>query len=254
MRQTEIVIKTFLLIVLVSGCASGRKSRTEEDRLAMEKIDLGNIENVIEKNNISRDGFVIKKGKIELGGTEIKGTFSFILKLNEKGNISASLKGPLGIELGRVLAVENDVCAIDRLNRTVYIAKKDELLKKYGLPKNFVSIIFGDMSDRNFGTANYESDGRIILKKCTEDYIEETTLCADMRKICNEKINHKKSGKVITLDYDSFISEGNKSFASEISIEEEGKMFHVKLNIIDIQMGCKEKIKFVFPDYKRKNL
>jgi hypothetical protein len=55
-------------------------------------------------------------------------------RLNAKGDFYASVRGPLGIELARILMVGNEVAAIDRFNRKIYVGKKDAVMKKNGLP------------------------------------------------------------------------------------------------------------------------
>ena len=52
-----------------------------------------------------------------------------------------AFRGPLGIELARILVVGNEVAVIDRFNRRLYVGKKDAVLKKNGLPEDFMRTI-----------------------------------------------------------------------------------------------------------------
>ncbi len=66
------------------------------------------------------------------------------------------MKGPLGIELIRLIAVGNDIAAISRLERIVYVGKKDAVMKKNGMPEDFIKIIFGDLPEMDY--QNYKMD------------------------------------------------------------------------------------------------
>ena len=127
------------MVLSVAGCVTTRKKK---DKQAAEEeissMDFKTVMTNIRAYNITDEGFIIKKGRIDLiSGTPVEGEYGFNAKLNNKGDFYASVKGPLGIEMIKILAVGNDICGIIKLTRTVYVGKKDEMMQKYGTPGRF---------------------------------------------------------------------------------------------------------------------
>ncbi|MFZ0473271.1 MAG: hypothetical protein WAL94_11705, partial [Bacteroidales bacterium] len=73
MQKIIKIIAVSLVVLLVTGCAASRKAK--ERRAAKEEISSGNLSTVISgirSYNITGDGFIIKKGRIDLiGGTPV---------------------------------------------------------------------------------------------------------------------------------------------------------------------------------------
>ncbi|MCK7542361.1 MAG: hypothetical protein MZV63_71560 [Marinilabiliales bacterium] len=70
---------------------------------------------------------LLRRGELSLKARNTGGRrYGFNAKLNNKGDFYASVRGPLGIELIRILAVGNDICSNSQAwTRTVYVGKKD---------------------------------------------------------------------------------------------------------------------------------
>ena len=242
------------LVIGLSGCNVLRKNRITEDTNTTAGADYASLATEVYQNNLTDRGFEIKKGSIELEGTQIEGKFGLHARLNAKGDFYASVRGPLGIELARILIVGNEVAAIDRFNKKIYTGRKDEVMKKNGLPEDFMRILFGDMPGTINNDYRKSSDGQVIVTSGDEDFRREITICADVMKICLEKIDATDSGHSIYLSFSSFRETGGKRYASLISMEEKKRMFHVKLFIDDLEYGYNSDIAFNLPSYKRESL
>ncbi|NLE35551.1 MAG: DUF4292 domain-containing protein [Bacteroidales bacterium] len=205
-------------------------------------------------NNITDRGFEIRRGSIELEGTEIEGKFGLHARMNGKGDFYASVRGPLGIELARLLAVGNDIAAIDRFNRKVYLGKKDAVMKKNGLPVDFMQILFGDLPEELSGDYTVNSYNEMVMISGNDDFMRELTICTDEMKICREKIDANSTDHLVYLNFYDFKSSGGKKYASRITMEEKKRMFHVKLSIDDLEYGYDSDIEFSLPSYTRENL
>ena len=256
MQKIIKIIALTLAVLSVTGCASTRKAK--ERRAVKEEISSGNLNAVmagIKSYNITGDGFTIKKGRIDLiGGTPVEGEYGFTAKLNNVGDFYASVKGPLGIEMIKILAVGNDICGIVRLTRTVYIGKKDEMMQKYGLPEDFFTAIFGDLPEIDILEEDSIVGNKLILQKNNDKLQRLITVCLDEMKVCSEDIISIKENKQFSLAFSNFTVSEDRKFASEIDLSEKGEEFHVKLYIESLIPGCSEKIEFNVPSYKSESL
>ncbi len=254
MRQIIIIGSVALLIILLTGCAAARKRKITERGVAVTEADYASIMRAVSDYNVTDRGFVIRKGRIELEGTEIDGSFGLNVRLNRKGDFYASVRGPLGIELIRLLSVGDDIAAIDRISRTVYIGKKEEVLGRHGMPVDFMEIIFGDFPE--YGKHNFKpvyGDG-LIFSAADEDFEREVRICPEEMKICEERISSGSTGQEITLNFSEFQSVGDTRYASRIMMHEKKRMFHVKLTIEELEAVYDTDIEFALPSYKRSNL
>jgi len=256
MRKIIRIIALSLLVLSVTGCATTRKKK---DRQAPEEtissMDMKTVMTSIRSYNITEDGFAIKKGRIDLiDGTPVEGEYGFTAKLNNEGDFYASVKGPLGIEMVRILAVGNDVCGIVRLTRTVYVGKKDDLMQKYGLPDDFFTAIFGDMPELDFQNTDSITGNRLILHKDNDKLERLITVCLDEMKVCSEDIYSIKEKKEFSLAFSNFAFSEDRKYASEIDLKQKDEDFHVKLYIETLVPGCTEKIEFNVPSYKSESL
>jgi len=256
MRKIIRIIAVALMIVSIAGCAATRKKKERAaDEGVISSMDIKTIATNIRAYNITEDGFIIKKGKIDLiSGTPVEGEYGFTAKLNNEGDFYASVKGPLGIEMIRILAVGNDVCGIIKLTRTVYIGKKDELMQKYGLPEDFFTAIFGDLPEIEFSDTDSIAGNKLILQKNNEKLERLITVCLDEMKVCSEEIYSVKEDKQFSLAFSNFAISEDRKYASEIDLMQTGEDFHVKLYIETLVPGCSEKIEFNVPSYKSESL
>ena len=251
----EIVKTSFIIfmIILMSGCAARRK-RSSDQPLVTGDASMITIIGGVREYNITDNGFVIKKGRIELEGTETDGSFGLNARLNSKGDFFASVRGPLGIELVRLLAVGNDIAMIDRINREVYLGKKDAVLLKNGMPEDFMKTVFGDLPVVDY--SNYTSNGnKLIINAKGENNLEQDiTVCTDELKVCRERLAYTGTDREIILDFSNFMNSGEIRYPSAIMLTETKRMFRVKLSIDDIVSGYDTNIEFNLPAYKRSAL
>ena len=253
MRKITGIITALLLVIVISGCAGGKKRKTQDGSETAEMNLESVLQRVVEKNIVA-GGFIIQKGSIELRGTPVEGEFGFNAKLNNLGDIVLSVRGPLGIELVRFLAVGNEICMIDRIGRTIYLGKKDEIMSRYGLPAEFAVIIFGDFMETDYKSIERDGENSIVIEYEEGSRRRIVTVCVDEAKICNESIVSDITEGTIELGFADFRTDNNLKYPGEITIEEKKRLFHVKLNIEQLTGGYNEPIEFVFPQYRRKPL
>ncbi|MCU0457505.1 MAG: DUF4292 domain-containing protein [Bacteroidales bacterium] len=242
------------IVIAIAGCAAFRKGRATDTVAEPGGMNYAAVIDNVVNNNIAEKGFEIRKGTIELRGTEIEGKFGLHARLNSRGDFYGSVRGPLGIELVRLLMVGNDIAAIDRFNKTVYIGKKDDILKKNGMPEDFMEIIFGDMPAENVRNFSYGENSQLKVTAGDENFIREISICPDEMKICNQRIDAIYSGQEIYITFGEFGTSGGKRYPSVIEMSEGKRMFHVKLLIDDLIYGYDSDIEFNLPSYRRESL
>ena len=243
-----------LLLLLMAGCSAMRKGRTADVSVPSADASYSLILKNVAEDNITDSGFEIRKGSIELEGTELEGKFGLHARLNSKGDFYGSVRGPLGIELVRILMVDNDIAAIDRFNRKVYVGKKDQVLKRNGLPEDFMQIIFGDIPAGQDVTYIGSQNNEITVNSGDDEFRRIISVCIDEMKVCRQEIEAAESGRMIYMSFSNFREKEGRKYASEISVEEKKKMFHVKLFIDELIYGYDSDIEFNLPSYTRESL
>lgn len=254
MRQGVKTAIIALMIILITGCSAARKKRTEVPGGIATDASLATIISGVRNYNITEKGFVIKRGRIEIEGTETDGSFGLNARLNSKGDFFASVRGPLGIELVRLLAVGNDIAMIDRFNRDVYIGKKDAVLLKNGMPEDFMKTVFGDLPLVDY--SNYKNNGNklIINAKGDNNLEQEITVCTDEIKVCRERLAYTGTDREIILDFSNFMNSGEIRYPSAIMMTDTKRKIRVKISIDEIVSGYDSDIEFTLPAYKRSTL
>jgi hypothetical protein len=253
MQQIKRAGFVILVALIIFGCSTSRKRKTVADILVISPGEYGSVIDRVRDNNFADKGFIIKKGRITLEGTPVEGDFGFYAKMNDSGDLSLSVRGPLGIEVVRFLSVENNLAVIDRIGRTVYVGQRDDIMKRYGMPEDFMQILFGDLPVSEAGEVKMAENGLIAVYNNGE-YVREVTICLQDLKVCKEYLFSLNSDNRVDLMFNNFKQTDRIKYASEITIEEKEKMFHVKLFIEDIIDGCDERIEFTIPEYRKKAL
>lgn len=155
-----------VLIIALTGCSASRKRKSGGRPGMTGDASMTAVIGSVGSYNITEKGFIIKRGRIELDGTDTDGSFSLNARLNSKGDFFVSVRGPLGIELVRLLAVGNDIGMIDRFNRTVYVGKKDAVMSKNGLPADLMLMVLGDLPKIEY--SNYKTSGNSLTMYATD--------------------------------------------------------------------------------------
>lgn len=253
MRQLIKITLFSVIITMLAGCSATRKRGTTAEETANSGLGYNAVMARVRANNITENGFILKKGRIEIGGSLLDGSYSINARYNKKGDLSASVRGPLGIEIVRLISAEGNIYLIDRINRIIYKGKESEVIKRYGLPENVLALILGDMISS--GTASYSMDGRETMlieeKDLNRDRI--LTICIKEEKVCGEVYRDILTGNVVKLEYRNFRNQDGKRYPSEIIMEQEGKL-KVGLRIDDITLGYDEEISTDMPSYRTGNL
>jgi len=249
------LVLIFIVIILVTSCSAGRKGRTIATENAPPVSEYASLINGIRDNNITGEGLILKRGRIELKGTEIEGSFALNAKLSKSGDFYASVKGPLGIELVRILAVKDDIAVIDRINKTIYEGRRDDVMKRLGLPEDIFTIIFGDLPEAGVENIGSVSGREMRISLMEGEYTNDIRLSLEEMKVFAEEISTEgNGGRTVLIQFRDFKKTGENKYASVISMEEVSGMFHVKLYIDDLVTDIDSDIIYNLPSYNRQKL
>lgn len=254
-RNRGRIVLLIVIIAYVSSCSVGRKGGRTNDAKVADISDVNAFGEAVKALNINKEGFIIKKANVELEGTEIEGKFSLYAKVNDKGDFFVSVRGPLGIELARAISAGDSVFVINKINRVVLFGSRSSLLKRAGLPENLIEIITGDIPENlSFAMAKVAENGLIGLSYDDIKYRNEIKINREMMKISEEVIRTSDEEAKYIMKFGNFIDSGSKRYPSEVEVEGVEKMFHVKIDILELHLGFKERIEIVLPAYRREAL
>ncbi len=240
--------------MLESCTSTRRRSGIEREGEHRNKGNLTLGESV-KDFNIAGKGFIIRRANIRFEGTPTEGSVTLIAKVNNKGDFMASVKGPLGIELARVISVEDSVFVVNRMERVIMAGSREAMLHKAGMPKEIIGIIFGDMPEQLILKESTKSSANeIVTRYSYGDYVSDIAVNKNERKITWENIGTQDGRLLYSLRFNNFKESRGKVFPSTIEIDGKEKMFHVKINITDMEIGFSDKIEFVLPRYRRERL
>ena len=242
------------MILVMTACSATRKRSAERVTVITDAMAYRSLIEQVRSNNIAEDGFYVRKGKIDIEGTAIDGSYGFNARYNTKGDLNASVKGPLGIELLRLLSVNGQVYLVDRIGKTVYRGSTSAILTKYGLPDNVIAVIFGDLISTGNETYSISGRERIMIRGDMNNMERQTDICIKDEKICEEIYKDRISGNEVLLRYDNFRNTEGKKYASLIYMEEKKKKLQIRIKIDDLICGYEEEINLALPSYRVRNL
>lgn len=254
MRKELKIVSISLMILVMTACSATRKRSAERVTVITDAMAYRSLIEQVRSNNIAEDGFYVRKGKIDIEGTAIDGSYGFNARYNTKGDLNASVKGPLGIELLRLLSVNGQVYLVDRIGKTVYRGSTSAILTKYGLPDNVIAVIFGDLISTGNETYSISGRERIMIRGDMNNMERQTDICIKDEKICEEIYKDRISGNEVLLRYDNFRNTEGKKYASLIYMEEKKKKLQIRIKIDDLICGYEEEINLALPSYRVRNL
>jgi len=238
----------------MTACSVTRKSSTEAGKDVRRAMAYSTVIEQVKNNNITEEGFYLRKGRLEIEGTSIDGSYGLNARYNTKGDLNVSVRGPLGIEVVRLIAIEGRVYLVDRIGRTVYRGSQGDLLAKYGLPENVIAVIFGDLVSSGKESYSMAGGETMLIRSEMRNIERETDICLDEGKVCSGKYRDIINGNEVLLNYKSFKDTQGKKYASEIYLEQMKNKIQIRIRIDDLICGYSEDVNYALPSYRMRNL
>lgn len=243
-----------LLLVIVlaaslTGCSSARRNRTLVDDTVAPAGSY--FYSDIYSNNISNSGFFISKARLEILVDGSIQTFTASVRKDSSGKWLASIRTFAGIEVLRAYADTEQVVILNRLGRAATLLSWDELRRDFGLSYNLLPVLVGDMPEMNI-------QGRSRIKCASMTDFSNQHLVVRMMPDCDwfrpaaMVLRDRGNGREITVTAGQFSYVGPVGYSSVIEVQEKSGLFHVKLNIDNLEVAWMGEVEFSIPSsYKR---
>jgi len=201
----------------------------------------------LEKENLTRNNFFIRKAEINIVSQEGKKNGLASIKFEKPDKFLISVKTKAGIEAVRVLITDDTILINDRLNRKLFYGSGGYLRKKYGVSAAVLPVILGDYLNEDLKDS-IKSDcqdlKRIIkgsIKNLRINYIID---CKYGKSILTVPVNDlSESG--LKIRFGNFLKRGETVYPGRIEIFNDQNKAGIRLMIRNIESPWLGKIEFI---------
>jgi len=233
--------------LLISGCASSRKTGSFNDPIMADDQGLSIPESVY-KQNLTEKSFFIQKAEIEYINGEQKQKFLATIKFEYPGRYLISLKSRTGIEGARIFVSKDSILINDRINKAIYFGNALYLRKKFGIDQSLLALLFGDFIDNEkINTFKDQCiNGKYFLIRNIHGVKLEYLIDCKNRKITSVNIDKSYENKEISFKYDEFKRIGSVIVPKVIIMDYNDINLKVKIRVLKMEYPWNGNVKF-FP-------
>jgi len=254
MFKRTLILSFVAMSILAGSCKSIRNTGSDKKLVKSKEVNIDLLTEIVKSKNISNNGFIIRKAKIELDSKSFSGNFSLNAKVREDGKFVASVRGPLGIEVIRVYCDEDSIFIINRFDHTISAGRRNVLFEREGIPFIHIGLILGDVPvDAQFKNGIISGNGEISAHYEFEHFIVRMMILPDIYKLKEEYINSELENGII-ISFANFKNSGEKIYPASIIIKSEDQLFHVKIEIEEFENKFTDEIIIKLPEYRIINL
>jgi len=218
MSQRKLVILFSIIALATQSCSLIRQAGTPGD--TKEALDKpGQYDSACMKNNISEKDFTINRIKVRYSSQGENRNLSGFLKYKSNGELLLSLRSVAGIEVARILVADDSIKLYDKLNYILYLQDIDYLQKKFGIPYEALSLLWGDCpgfigEKKREAAATEEAAG---FRRGELDYLIEIN--SIYNKISRAELSNI-NGKRISLEMKDFSNDDNLVYPQKIFLKD----------------------------------
>jgi hypothetical protein len=243
----KIVFISIVFGVFTTGCSVLRKEHIPDNVL----IDSSNKSDItingILNNNISKEGYFVKKADIEIVTPGQKENVVATVKYNQKGEYLVSVRSKTGIEAVRVFIGIDTLMINDRINKVLYVGKPAYLERKFSVPVDILPVIFGDLIR--------ERSGVIADSVCINGNLNYTTKRGNVQilsvidcsrnKVVSSIVKMKNRKEKLSMFYSNFGKAGGVTYPETIIISGLPEQMTLKMNIKSIEIPWIGELEFI---------
>lgn len=244
--------KVYLIIlisIVLQSCAIVRTKRVRENS-GVDRESKNLLVNRVISNNIGDNDFTSKFRSTYSSGSDSK-SFTGFLKCKSNGDMLISVRSVAGIEVARAFIDSDSIKIGDRINRILYIQSVDYIMGKFGLSKEFIGLLWGDIP------ADVVGEAKIIRgSESVNVVIEERNVTYDMRLDRDEEKLSDVVGLVnslvqVRVSYFDFKNIDSLIYPALITLEVIDDDLEVEIEIKKVDPGIIKSMNFpVRRDYK----
>lgn len=259
-NQQLIVLIFVISLFIFTGCAVKKNTFTDN----LQSINKETLLTKINTFNNNKDIITIKGSKISIEDNDAITNLKINLMIKKDSAILVSVSSLLGIEVSRALILPDSIFVIDRLNRTYYKEKYNELEQRFSLALDFYqlqNVLIADFQDNI--KFNIDSLDNILISEkgsfiiafseiSNKNLTSLTKLAIDNKTFlvtsCNYVID-KKDQKYM-FEYADYITVDNYTFPGFIEMEFANRRSKIKMAIQhkNVKLQPNKKIDIEIPD------
>jgi hypothetical protein len=240
------IVTIVILVFISSGCSVLRNKSYGNQEISKEYISE-NILKSVTNQNITNNNFFIQKAEIEILVQNNRQKLIGSVKFVHPDKYLISIKGRTGIEAARIYTSGDTMLINDRINKKVYSVSALYLKRKYGISRDFLPLIFGDIV--------LDKNPKDIKTICIGDKISFN--CAVKGILMNYEISCKRGKTIlvkqlesnnlssIKINYDNYIKNGNLLMPRSIELIDTQRNIRLKIKVEKMQQPWTGKIEFI---------
>jgi hypothetical protein len=259
-NQQLIGLIYIIYLFILTGCAVKKITSTD----SLQSINKEVLSAKINSFNNKEDIIIIKNSKISIEDNETITNLKVNLMIKKDSAILVSVSSLLGIEVSRALILPDSIIVIDRLNKTYYKEKYNELELRFSMALDFYQLQNALLADfHNNINCNIDSldeilkseKGRFIIafsEISHKNLASLTKLVVDNKTFlvtnCNYKID--KKDQAYMFEYADYLVVDNYNFPGFIEMEFANRRSKIKMAIQhkNVKLQPNKKIEIEIPD------
>ncbi|MGE0089855.1 MAG: DUF4292 domain-containing protein [Bacteroidales bacterium] len=249
-----------ICLFILAGCAVKKNATNDSLQIINKEVLLNKINTL---NNT--EGIIIIKGsKISIEDNETITNLKVNLMIKKDSAILVSVSSLLGIEVSRALILPDSIIVIDRLNKTYYKEKYNELEQRFSIALDFYKLqnaLIADFYDNiKFNIDSIDDvlrteKGNFIIpfsEISPPNMSSLTNLVVDNKTFlvssCNYNLNKKE--QEYQFEYADYLTIDNFTFPRFIEMEFSNRRSKIKMAIQhkNVKLHSNKNIDLVIPD------
>jgi hypothetical protein len=241
----KIIYTLLIASTIIGGCSASRRAGTGMVQPSDEANET--ILTDVAKNNISNYGFNISRADIIYSLDGVSGKLTVGIKSRGLDTLLVAVRHSTGVEIARIFLTTDTLLINDRINRRVMYGDPEYLEKRYGIERNMILLVLGDIflmqTDRN-RNENCQK-GLLSIQTRLEDGRINYEIDCKLRKITSATLNRASTNDRITVSYSNFIKRGNHILPGRIEVEDMKNRAVIRVDIRSVDIPWKGNIDFV---------
>lgn len=241
----KIVYILIIASAIIGGCSASK--RAGAGMIQPSEEATGAILTDVIRNNISNYGFNISRADITYSIDGVSGKLTAGIKSKGRDTLLVSVRHTTGVEIARIFLNADTLLINDRINRRVMYGNPEYLEKRYGIERNMIMLVLGDIFLMQVDRNRNENCQKGILSMQTrlEDGRINYEIDCKLRKITGANLSRASTNDRISIRYKNFIKRGNHFIPGRIEVEDMKNKAVIRVEIRSVEIPWKGNIDFV---------
>lgn len=232
--------------LVITGCASLRKSEHFSAEALADTTGISIIERVA-KQNLSGKSFFIKKAEIEYVTEGQKKKLLATIKFEYPDRYLISLKSKTGLEGARIFINKDSILVNNRINKTIYFGKALYLRRKFGIDQSFLPLLLGDLIENKVTIIAKDQcfNGISDIVRYVRGLKIHYLIDCKKSKVIVADISNSYGSKNIGIRYSKFMKVGNFIIPKVVKMNSVNGNQEMDIKILKIEYPWNGVVKFI---------